>query len=85
MLIRGEYSPRQTPINGYKNVSQKKCFLYINEDFNECHQQKKTCTFLYIQKAKKCETFLYPKTQTLFKKQDNFRYVFMNKKHDTLR
>ena len=39
--------------------------------------------FLYIQNSKKSETFLYTKSQTLFKKQDNFSYFFRYKKHDT--
>ena len=34
---------------------------------------------LYTQKSKKCETFLYTKGQTLFKKQDNFCYVLYTK------
>ena len=41
--------------------------------------------FSYIQEAKICETFLYTKIQTLFKKQVYFRYVFIYKKQDTLR
>ena len=36
-------------------------------------------------KQKKCETFLYAKSQTLCKNQDNFCYVFIYNKHDTLR
>ena len=32
---------------------------------------------LYTQKAKKYEPFLYTKIQTLFKKLDNFRYVYI--------
>ena len=38
---------------------------------------------LYTQKAKNCEIFLYTKSQTLFKKLDNFRYVFIYKNLDT--
>ena len=35
----------------------------------------------YIQKKQNnCETCLYTKTQTLFEKLDNFRYVFIYKK-----
>ena len=37
------------------------------------------------QKSKKCETFLYTKSQTLFKKLDNIRYVFIYKKPYTWR
>ena len=40
---------------------------------------------LYIYKnGKKCETFLYSKSQTLCKKRDNFCYVFIYKNPDTL-
>ena len=49
------------------------------------YRRKATRTFLYTQKAKNCETFLYPKSQTLFKKRDNFRYVFIYQKLYTLR
>ena len=42
-------------------------------------------TRLYTQKEKNCETFLSKKSQTVFKKQDNFRYVFIYKKRYTLR
>ena len=36
-------------------------------------------------KQQNCETFLYTKSRTLFKKLDNFHYVFTYKKQDTLR
>ena len=39
---------------------------------------------IYIYKSKKCETFLYTKSETLFKKQDNLRFVFIYKIPDTL-
>ena len=40
---------------------------------------------LYTQKAKKnCETFLYTKSWTLFKKQDNCRNGFIYKMANTL-
>ena len=41
--------------------------------------------FDIYKRAKKCKTFLYKKCQTLCKKQDNSRYVFIYKKQDTLR
>ena len=40
---------------------------------------------LYIQKAKKSKRFYLQKARHFAKKQDNFRYVFIHKKHDTLR
>ena len=56
----------------------------MNENYNDCRQRKRACTFLFIQKAKNWETFLYKKSKTLCKKQDNFYYVFIYKKQDTL-
>ena len=41
---------------------------------------KRQRAHLYTQKAKNCETFLYTKSQTLFKKLDNLRYVLLYKK-----
>ena len=64
---------------------RKKIFLYINLNCSDYHQRKTTCTFIYIQKAKKCETFIHTKSQILCKKQDNFHYAFIYKKTDTLR
>ena len=60
-------------------------FLYINENYNDCPQQNTTCTLYIFIKGKKCESFLYTKIQTLYKKQDNFRYIFIYKNQDTLR
>ena len=40
--------------------------------------------FYIYKREKNCETFLYTKSQTLCKKQDNLRYVFIYKKPDTL-
>ena len=58
----------------------------MNENYNHCHHRKTKRTFIY-KKQKNCETFLYTKSQTLFKKLDNFRYVFYIQKaiHLTLR
>ena len=60
--------------------------LYINVNTSDYHQQKTTHTFLY-RKSKKIakRLYIYAKSQTLFKKQDNLRYVFIYKKSDTLR
>ena len=35
------------------DVSQKNWFLYMNENYNDCHRRKPTRTFLYTKKAKK--------------------------------
>ena len=52
----------------------------MNENYDDCHHRKTTRTFIYTISKKSCETFLYTKRQTLFKKLDNFRYVFIYKK-----
>ena len=61
--------------------------MYINVNNNESHQRKTTCTFSYIQKEKQIakSLYIYIQIQTLFKKQDNLRYVFIHKNPDTLR
>ena len=143
--IKNIYTPHVKRIDffafcSYKNVSQKKSFLNINLNYNDSHQRKTTCTFLYIEKGKNCETFIcickkpdtfqkarqfplrfysqksihytfrdfswifwnwhfyifkkydtlryvtffYSKSQTLRKKQDNLRYVFLHTKTLTL-
>ena len=46
--------------------------------------QKTTCRF-YIYKTKKLRYVFIHKIQTLSKKQDNMRYVFIYKRQDTLR
>ena len=47
--------------------------------------ERQSARFYICKNPKKCETFLYAKPQTFCKKQDNFRYVFIYKKQDTLR
>ena len=69
----------------YKNVSQKNWFLYMYENYDDCHHRKTMDTFIYANSKKNCETFLYTKSQTLFKKLDNYRYVFKYKKPYTWR
>ena len=46
--------------------------------------ERKFSSYIYIQKAKKMRNILYTKSQTLCKKQENFRYFFVCKKEDTL-
>ena len=57
----------------------------MNENYDDSHRRKTTRTFIYTKSKKNCETFLYSKSQALFKKVDNFRYVFIYKKEYTLR
>ena len=59
--------------------------MYINLNYNDSHQRKTTCTVLYTKSKKMRNVCIYRKSQTLFKKQDNFRYVFIHKSPDTLR
>ena len=72
------------------------CYLYIKmfrKKVGFCIWMKITMTAiierertrLYTKNQKKCETFLYTKSRTLFKKLDNFRYVFIYKKPYTWR
>ena len=59
----------------------------MNLNYNDSHRQKKNVhVYVFIQKAKKAKRlYIYSKSQTLFKKQDNFRSVFIHKKPYTLR
>ena len=50
----------------------------MNENYNDCHRQKTTRTFLYTKKAKQLQN-------GLLKKLDNSRCVFISKKQYTLR
>ena len=47
--------------------------------------ERQRARFNISKKPNNCETFLYTKSQTLFKKLDNFRYGFIYKKQFTLR
>ena len=47
--------------------------------------ERRLAHFYIFKKQKNCETFLYTKIQTLFKKQDNLRYVYIYIEQDTLR
>ena len=58
----------------------------MNVNNNESHQRKTTCTFIHIKKAEKLRNiYIYTKIQTLCKKQENLRYVFIHKNPNTLR
>ena len=60
----------------YKNVSQKNCFLYINENYNDFHQQNTTFTLLFIQKAKKLRNVFIYKNQDILQKARQFALYF---------
>ena len=64
----------------YKNVSQKNCSLYINENYNDWHQKKTTCTFLYIHKEKKLLNVSYKKNQDTLQKARQFPLRFYDQK-----
>ena len=70
----------------YKNVSQKNWFLYMNENYDECHHKKK-CVRLYTIKAKKLLNVLYKKKAYIFQKARQFPLCFYIQKaiHLTLR
>ena len=57
----------------------------MNEDYNNFHQQKTTCTFLYIQKAKKCMTFYIQKNRHFEKSKTISFTFFIYINPDTLR
>ena len=63
----------------YIKCFRKKIFLYINWNYDDCHHRKTKRTIIY-KEQKNCETFLYTKSLTLFRKLDNFCYVFIYKK-----
>ena len=68
----------------YKNVSQKIGFcIWMKITMTAIIGRKRAR--LYTKSKKNCETFLYTKSRTLFKKLDNFLYVFIFKKPYTLR
>ena len=48
--------------------------------YNDCHDRMPTCTFIYTKIIKNCETFLYSKSLSLYKKLDNVRYLFFIQK-----
>ena len=45
---------------------------------NAISERQRACFYIY-QKQKKCETFLYTKSHTLCKNQDNLRYIYIYK------
>ena len=56
---------------------RKKSFMYIDLNYSNYHQQETTCTFIYIQKAFFCETFLYTqkeKKKSFLRKE--YIYIF---------
>ena len=52
----------------------------MNENYDHCHHRKTKRTFIYTKSEKNCDMFLYTKSQSLIKKLDNSRYVFIYKK-----
>ena len=48
-------------------------------------RKRQRARYIYIQITKNCETIIYTKIHTLFKKQDNFRYVLIHKNQNTIR
>ena len=70
----------------YKNVSQKNCFLYINESYNYYHQQKTTCTsYIYTKGKTDIKTIIFKKYIDTLQKARQFASRFLYKKLKTLR
>ena len=67
----------------YKNISHK----IVHEWIFQCMPSAKDNVpiFIYKKNKTKCETIVYTKTKTLCKKKEKFPYVYIYKKHDTLR
>ena len=55
----------------------------MNENYDDCYHWKTTRTFIYTKSKQNCEPFLDTKSHSIFKKLDNFRYVFLYKKQYT--
>ena len=70
----------------YKNVSQKNWFLYMNENYNDCHHRKTTHTFICT-KSKKLRNVLIFKKPDIFQKAIQFplRFYIQKAIHSTLR
>ena len=70
-----------------KVLCKNNCFLFINKNYNKCHQQMTKCMFLIYTEKIKCETFLYTKSWTLCKKSKTISDTFYIQKyeHFTLR
>ena len=70
----------------YKTVLQKNGFLYMNENYNDCHHWKTRRTFLYTQKAKTIAKLFLHKNPYTFQKARQFPLRFyINKNPYTLR
>ena len=50
----------------------------MNENYNDCHQQKTTCTVIYLQNQKKSKRFYIQKPNT-FQKARQFLLRFLYK------
>ena len=68
----------------YKNVSQKNSFLYMNENYDDCHHRKITRKFIYRKIKKTCQTFIYTKKPDIFQKARQFPLRFYIKTHTVL-
>ena len=66
----------------YIKTFRKNCLLYINENDNDCHQLKTTCTVISIQKVKKAK-LLYTKSWTLVKRK-TISVTFLFPKSNTI-
>ena len=51
----------------------------MNENYNDCHHRKTTRTFLYTQKKKIRNVFIYKKSDTLQKARQFLLYFYIQK------
>ena len=70
-----------------KTLRKKNWFLYINENYHDCHDRKAMLTFIYTQKTKKLLNILIYKKPDTFQKARQFPFRFSIQKaiHLTLR
>ena len=69
----------------FKNVLQKNVFVYEWELQWPLASKDNAHVFICIKSKTNCKTSVFTKSMTVFKKLDNFRYVFIHKKTYTLR
>ena len=69
------------------SVRKQEWFLYMNENYDDCHHRKTTRTFIYTKSQKNSQTFLYKKKPDTFQKARQFPLRFYMQKaiHLTLR
>ena len=67
-----------------KKFRKQYCYLYINENYNDCHQRITAYTFLYIQKEKEIVNLFYIQKSRHFAKSKTICVTFLYTKSKTL-